>query len=96
MSEPASRPARSNRSGGSTAHLGYRVIELERRMDQIENDLRKMNDPQTGIVATFTGQFHTLTNRLNVWGSLLLGAAITAGLISNDGAAIIRSILGVG
>jgi len=73
-----------------------RVQQCEDDVHEIRQLVTAMNDPRTGIIASVTAETGKLKDRLNIWGSLLIGAGVAGGLISGEAGTILKAAIGAG
>jgi len=66
--------------------------ELEMRVENCEGDISEIK----GDLKTALTEFGKLKDRLNIWGSILIGAMIASGLISGEAGAVLKGAMGVG
>lgn len=72
--------------------MAERLAECEDDIQEVRRLISDMNHPQTGIIASITGETSKLKDRLNLWGGLLIGAGVASGLITGEAGTLIKSI----
>lgn len=76
----------------STGARAATLRELEMRVENCEGDIDEIKSD----LKTALGEFGKLKDRLNIWGSVLIGAMAAGGLISEQAGAILKAAFGSG
>lgn len=85
MSETAT-PRRARRSSPGRVSLEALAV----RVTACEDDIHEMK----GDLKIALTEFGKLKDRLNIWGSLIIGAMAAGGLISEHAAALLKALAG--
>lgn len=64
--------------------------ELEMMIHNCEDDIDRVG----GEVSSAMIEFRKIKDRLNIWGSLIVGAMVAGGLISDQAGAILKAVFG--
>lgn len=92
MPSVSANGTRRRRPPASMDVMAERIAECEDDIAEVKNLINAMNHPQTGIIASITGETSKLKDRLNLWGGLLIGAGVASGLITGEAGTLIKSI----